>query len=92
MVFSPDEKFLLVQYTNIENRKCLRAYNSDKGDLISFKFEENYNVNNLDIKYAYFGKDTLYYEVVPKDDKKDIEKQVAGMWQLDLKKFKAKKV
>lgn len=92
MVFSPDEKFLLVQYTNINNRKCLRVYNSDKGDLISFKFEENYNVNNLDIKYSYFGKDTLYYEVVPKDDKKDIEKQVAGMWQIDLKKFKAKKV
>ena len=92
MVFSPDEKSLVIQYTNIDNRKCLRVYDADKGDLISFKFEENYNVNNLDIKYSYFSKDALYYEVVPRDDKKDIEKQVAGMWQIDLKKFHAKKV
>ena len=92
MVFSPDEKFLLVQYTNNASRKCLRVYNSDKGDLIPFKFEENYNVKNLDIKYCYFGKDTLYFEVIPKNDKKDIEKQVAGMWQIDLKKLKVKKV
>ncbi|MBC8061791.1 MAG: hypothetical protein H7Y18_14150 [Clostridiaceae bacterium] len=92
MVFSSDEKFVLVQYTNIDNRKCLRLYTADKGDLVSFKFEENYNVSNLDIKYSHFAKDILYYEVVPKDDKKEIEKQVEGMWQLDLKKFKAKKV
>jgi len=92
MVFSPDEKFLLVQYTNKDTRKCLRVYDADKGDLISFKFEDNFNVDNLDIKYAYFGKETLHFEVIPKEDKKELEKQVAGLWQLDLKKFKAKKV
>ena len=92
MVFSPDEKYLLVQYTNKDTRKCLRIYDANKGELISFMFEDNFNIDNLDIKYSYFEKETLNFEVTPKEDKKELEKQVAGLWQLDLKKFKAKKV
>ena len=91
MVFSPDEKLLLVQYTN-NDMKGIKVYISENGELIPFKFEENFNINNVDIVFSNFDKDNLYFEVIPKESKKNIEKSTAGTWQMDLKKFKVKKV
>ncbi len=70
MVFSPDEKLLVLQYTNSNKMKCLKIYDTEKSDLIPFKFEENYNTNNVEILYSYFDKDMLYFQVVSKDAKR----------------------
>lgn len=91
MTFSPDEKYLVVQYTNGENMRNLKVYSAEKGDIIPFRFEENYNLSNVNIDFEGFEKEMLYYSVTPIASKKDIEKNVSGQWQLSLEDFKAKK-
>jgi hypothetical protein len=92
MVFSQDEKFIMLQYTKLGAWNCLRVYKSYNGELIPFKFEEKYVMDKIDIKYSSFGKDVLNYEVIPKSNAGKGENQLNGKWQLNLKDFTTKKL
>lgn len=89
MVFSKDEKLLAIQYKK-EGNRSIRVYNIGNGELIKFKFEEEYPLNKVDIIFKGFEKDTMKYTVVPKGEQKDVSEYV-GNWEMDLKEFKAKK-
>lgn len=92
MSFSNGEKFVLVQYNKNNNGRCIRVYNTDSGELIPFKFEEKYPYGKVEIVFSSFDKDFLNYEVIQKDMSDESLKKEAGKYQLDLKKFKEKKV
>ncbi|QGU96581.1 hypothetical protein GOM49_17130 [Clostridium bovifaecis] len=90
MIFSKDEKTLAIQYQK-EGKRSIRVYNIGSGELIKFKFEEEYPLNKVDVILKGFEKDTMKYTVVPKGEQKDVSEYV-GNWEMDLKEFKAKKL
>lgn len=92
ITFSLDEKFVLVQYIKPNYGRCIRVYKTDNGDLIPIKFEDNYDLNKVEIIFSSFDKDVLNYEVVAKGNIDKSQKDIVGKWQLDLKDFKAKRL
>lgn len=87
IVFSLDESFLEISYERPNYGKFIRIYNTSNGDMISFSFEEEYNIKNNDVEFVKFSKKFAVYKVIPKDNK-----QMATLWQLDLKDFKSTKI
>ena len=92
ITFSLDEKFVVVQYIKPNYGRCIRVYNTDNGDLIPIKFEDNYDLSKVEIIFSSFDKDVLNYEVVAKGNIDKSQKDIVGKWKLDLKGFKAKKL
>lgn len=91
MVFSLDEKYVLIQYKK-NNRECIRVYRVDSGDIIPIKLEDNYPVDKVDVKFSSFDKESLNYQVTPKDRKDTSCDKIVGKWQLNLNDFKIKKL
>ncbi|MDP4177802.1 MAG: hypothetical protein Q8900_05605 [Bacillota bacterium] len=92
MVFSLDEKFLVVQYTNALGSKNLRVYYSESGNIIPFKFEDIYDANLYNVVFSSFDNDVLNYEVTKNPKSSNAKEEILGKWQLDLEKFKQKKL
>ncbi|WP_373897375.1 hypothetical protein ACER0A_013450 [Haloimpatiens sp. FM7315] len=92
MVFSRDEKYLAMQYTKDDGSKCIKVYESDSGDLIPIKFEETFPVNKVNIKFNYFDSDGMIIEVLPRESLNAEQKDLIGIWKIDLKNFKIKRL
>lgn len=92
LTFSPTEKFIVVQYTKAKLGHCIRVYKSDGGDLISFKFEEKFPMDKVDVLFSSYDKETLNFDVVPKKSEDKSTGDVTGKWQINLRDFKAKKM
>lgn len=92
MLFSPSEKFIVIQYKKNAAGKCIRLYRTDNGDLVPFVFEENFPVDKVNIIFSSFSKDTLNFEVSAKSAGNTSVADYLGKWQIDLKEFKPKKM
>jgi hypothetical protein len=92
LTFSPTEKFITVQYTKPNIGHCIRVYKTDGGDLISFKFEEKFPMDKVDVLFSSYDKETLNFDVVPKKAEDKSASDVVGKWQINLRDFKAKKM
>lgn len=92
MVFTQDQRYTLLQYTRVNNEKCIRVYNSDNGDMIKAKFEDKYPLDKVDVIFSSFDKDAVNYEVLQKPNTEKAPADIIGKWQLDLKEFKEKKL
>lgn len=92
MMFSMDEKFLVVQYKTRDNSKrCMRVYSVSSGELIPVMFEEEYPLSKVQVVFEEFQKEKMLYKVIPKIEvEKDNE--YIGKWEIDLKEFKLKKI
>jgi hypothetical protein len=92
ITFSLDEKFVLVQYMKPSYGRCIRVYKTNNGELIPIKFEGNYDLDKVEIIFSSFDKDVLNYEVVAKGSMDKSQGDIVGIWRLDLKEFKVKKL
>lgn len=92
MTFSPNEKLVLIQYTKNTGGTCIRVYRSDSGELIPYKFEDNFPADKVNITFSSFNKEILNFQVTPKSEKDAGVRDVSGRWQMDTKEFKAKKM
>jgi len=92
MIFSLDEKFLLVQYTKENMGKYIRVYKVDNGDMIPVNFEKDYPIEKVQILFSSFGEDTMTYEVIPKSNVTSADTDIIGKWKLDLKDFTVDKL
>lgn len=93
MSFSPEEKYITVQYTTKPGvGHCLRVYKTEGGDLIPFRFEEKYPLDKVEVMFSSYDKETLNFDVVPKKSGDKSITDITGKWQLSLKDFKAKKM
>lgn len=92
ITFSLDEKFVLAEYIKPNSGRCIRIYKTNNGELIPVKFEDNYDLEKVEIIFSSFDKDILNYEVVAKGKLDKNQTDVVGMWRLDLKEFKIKKL
>lgn len=90
--FSPEEKFITVQYAKSPSGRCIRVYKIDGGDIIPFKFEEKYPLDKVEVVFSSYDKESLNFDVVPKVEGDKSASDVIGKWQLSLKDFKAKKM
>ncbi|WP_027625403.1 hypothetical protein [Clostridium lundense] len=92
MVFSSDEKFVLIQYTKEGEGKCIRLYNSEGGDIIPYEFDKKFPIGKVDVVFSSFDKEILNFEVIPKSASDKSVGEYIGRWQMDLKEFKVKKM
>ena len=92
MIFSLDEKFLLVQYTKENMGKYIRVYKVDNGDMIPVNFEKDYPIEKVQIVFSSFGEDSMTYEVIPKSNVTSADTDIIGKWKLDLKDFTVDKL
>lgn len=92
MTFSPDEKFVTIQYNKTGIGKCLRIYKTNNGELISYKFEEKFPINYVEITFSSYNKDVINFAVSTKSNAPETAYEYVGKWQLSLKDFKAKKM
>ncbi|BDR71044.1 head-tail adaptor protein [Clostridium tetani] len=92
MTFSQDEKFILLQYSKDKNKKSIRVYNADSGEIIPFKFEEKFPLDKVQVLFSSFDDKSVNVRVIPVNDKDKSLKNLIGNWQLDLKDYKCKKV
>lgn len=92
MTFSLDEKFVAIQYNKTGIGRCLRIYKTSSGELISYKFEEKFPINYVEITFSSFDKDVLNFAVSTKSNAPETAYEYVGKWQLSLKDFKAKKM
>lgn len=92
MTFSNGEKFILAQYNKTNVGSCIRVYNTDSGDLIKVKFEDEFAYGKVEIVFSSFDKETLKFEVIQKDMKDKMASEQAGKYMMDLKGFKIKRL
>jgi len=92
ITFSLDEKFVLVQYMKLNSGRCIRVYKTNSGEIIPVKFEDNYDLDKVEIIFSSFDKDVLNYEVIAKNNIDKSQTDIVGRWKLDLKDFKVKKL
>ncbi|OOO69490.1 head-tail adaptor protein [Clostridium tepidum] len=92
MVFSPDEKFIAVQYETSDKTKNVRIYQSDSADIIPFKMENKFPLNKVNITLSSFTPDSVIFNVSSKENNDKSLAEFIGKWQLDLKEFKVKKM
>ena len=92
LTFSLEEKFILVQYKKPLLGTNIRVYDVASGDLIPVSFEEKFPLGKVDVVFSSFDKDALNFEVVEKKTTEKTLSQLIGKWQVDLKKFKMKKL
>lgn len=92
LTFSPDEKFIAVQYTNDNIGHCIRVYKADSGDMISYKFEEKFPLDKVDVVFSSFDAGILNFDIVSKINNKEALPQMIGKWELNLKNFKVVKM
>lgn len=91
MVFTNDEKYLIVQYTQKDVGKNVRVYKTDSGDIIDIKFEDIYPLDKVDVKFSSTDKDSIIYEVVSKDEE-NMDNEYIGKWKLNLEEMKTEKL
>lgn len=92
--FSQDEKYTAIQYSKANLGNSIRIYLNKNGKLISFKFEDNYPMDKVDVKMINFVEDGLVYSVTPRNGQKDESstKNIDGIWQLNVNNNKPKKI
>ncbi|NFL97564.1 head-tail adaptor protein [Clostridium botulinum] len=92
MVFSPDEKFIAVQYETSDKTKNTRIYQADSADIIPFKMEDKFPLNKVNVTLSSFATDSIIFNVSSKERNDKNLTEFIGKWQLDLKEFKVKKM
>lgn len=89
LVFSLDEKYIIVQYIKEDNINCFRVYSTESGELIPVKLEEEFPLNKANVYFRNVDEDLLYFDVI---DKNGADKKYIGRWQIDFKEIELKKV
>lgn len=92
LVFSQDDEFVLCQYSDSNNGKFIRVYNTGEGSLIPVNLESIFPVDKVNILFNGFDKETLNFQVVKRNEKDNVDGNIIGNWSLDLKEFKLTKI
>ncbi|AJA49830.1 hypothetical protein CPAST_c37920 [Clostridium pasteurianum DSM 525 = ATCC 6013] len=94
LIFSQDEIYMAVQYSKANLGNSIRVYLNKNGKIISFKFEDNYPMDKVNVDIINFVEEGLVYKVTPKNGQNNDNsiKNMVGTWQLDMEEYKPKKV
>ncbi|EDS77158.1 putative lipoprotein [Clostridium botulinum C str. Eklund] len=89
IVFSQDDKLLLIQY-NKDKNTCIKVFNTESGEPIPTNFEQEYPLSKVNVVFREFKKDKMIFSVISKDSKEK-NNQYVREWELDLKSYKISK-
>lgn len=90
--FSEDEKLIMLEYKKKDVGTSIRVYMSDSGEIIKYRFEDNFPPDKVEVTFSSFTKETLNFEVALGKSKDSSVQNLIGKWQLNLKEMKANKV
>ncbi|MDD3223347.1 MAG: hypothetical protein PHX70_01360 [Clostridium sp.] len=94
IMFSEDGGFVAIQYSKPNTGFTIRVYRCRDGKIVPFNFQSKYPEEKVDVNIINFVKKGLVYKVTPKDKYKNDPKvkKLIGTYQMDVEKFKSKKV
>lgn len=84
LTFSNDEKYIAAEVKSKDNKSSINIYSAETGDPVKFKFEEHFNLNEVELTLNYFKEDKLLFQVINKFE--PVLKSGVS-WQLDFKTF-----
>lgn len=91
MVFSRDEKVIMVEFTEKGKGSSLNLYETDNGNLVELDIDKKYPSDKYDVVFVSFDKNVMTFEVKAKKGQ-DLQDPAVGKYQVDLEKFKVKKL
>ncbi len=90
--FSQDEKFVVIQFEDINKNLGIKIYNVDSGELIPANLEDQFPLNKYNIIFYSFDTDVINFEIRQKGESEKNSANQLGIWQISLKDFKMKKL
>ncbi|MGG7144077.1 hypothetical protein ACQPVP_11515 [Clostridium nigeriense] len=92
LVFTQEERYLIVEYMNSSDVKRMKVYNGATGDLVALNFDEIFSDNKYNIELLEFKKDEFKINVSAKDGMKEIDNEIIGEYNIDVEKEEIKKI
>lgn len=91
LVFSRDEKVLMAEFTEKGKGSSLNIYETDTGNLVDLDIDKKYPSDKYHVVFVSFDKNVMTFEVKAKKGE-DLQDPAVGKYQVDLEKFKVKKL
>ena len=92
LVFTQEERYLILEYFNSNNVKRIKVYNSSSGDLIDLNFNEVIPDDNYSIELLDFKKDEFTVNIVAKEGVNSINKEIPGKYNVNIESKVIKKI
>lgn len=92
LVFTQEERYLIVEYLNSNEVKRMKVYNSASGDLVDLNFDEIIPSDKYNIELIEFKKDQFKIKVIPKSGVKDINEDILGEYNVGIESKVIKKI
>lgn len=92
LVFTQEERYLIVEYMNSSDVKRMKVYNSSTGDLVPLNFDEMFSDDKYSIELLEFEKDEFKINISAKDGIKDLDNEILGEYNIDIEKEEIKKI
>lgn len=86
--FTPDEKFIIAEYKEKEGTS-LRIYFSSSGELIPYKFEDDFSSDKYNVSFFFSDKKYIYFSVSVINNEPDAK---AGSYRLKMEDFKIERI
>ncbi|WP_040214255.1 hypothetical protein [Clostridium polynesiense] len=91
MVFSRDEKILMVEYIEEGKGSSLNLYKADSGDKIPLNLNSQFPGDKYNVKFISFEKDLMIFQADIRDSEA-LKDNKAGKYQIDLETFNIKRL
>jgi hypothetical protein len=86
--FTVEEKFVIVGYKG-KGGNSIRIYYSASGELIPYKFEDNFSQDKYNVVYLSSDKKYIYFSVSPVNKESDSK---AGLYRIKMEDFKIDRI
>lgn len=92
LVFTFEERYLIVEYFNSDSVKRMKVYNSTSGDLIEIDFNSKFAEDKYNIELVDFKKDEFNINVTSKEDVNNIDSEITGKYKVEIEEKTIKKI
>lgn len=92
LVFTREERYVILEYFNSNNVKRIKVYNSSSGDLVDLRFDEVIPDDNYSIELLDFKMDEFRVSVTPKEGANNINEEISGEYNVDIESKVIKKI
>ncbi|MFA6941626.1 MAG: hypothetical protein WCQ54_11725 [Clostridiaceae bacterium] len=86
--FTPDEKYVIIGYKG-KAGNSLRIYYSASGELIKYKFEDNFNQDKYNVSFSFCDKKFIYFSVSTINNEPDDK---TGSYRMKMEDFKVDRI
>lgn len=91
LVFTREEGYLIVEYTNDKSNSRINIYDTSNGDLIPLKFDSIFPVEKYSLTLKSFDKDECIIDVKGKSGESNVREELFGEYKINIKDATVKK-